>query len=509
MSPPLRSSLASGVALAVLGLVGVLQPMAPARALEEVVVRIPLLDTSFTLRVSELQSPEALRNGSSDLAQLDRASAGAVGRQLASLLRQPVPLSLSQLADGSVGSPLLEQALLVLSSFGQVEGRPADLTGETLQRALRQASGGGEPTLLSLIEAIPGQRVTLDLGRAWAISTRMAQQRRVAEQLIASQPAVPAPTASPAPAVPVLRRQLRLPVPHRAAPLELLVLEPQANARGELVLISHGLWDGPSSFEGWGRLLAGRGYTVILPRHPGSDSGQQQAVLTGGAPPPGPDELALRPRDLTAVIDGLDQLALTHAVDPQRVVVLGHSWGATTALQLAGVRPTETVLRQRCGDLQDPERNLSWTLQCSWLRGVDQAAIQDRRVLAVAAVSPPVSLLFPRGSGQQLSGRVLLVSGSRDWVVPPDPEAIAPMRWGARRGNQLVLVQGGDHFNLRPGSRADGGALGPLMLAWTQAAFAAGAAARPADGSAPLLNRGPWGSAELPLVEATAALTPP
>ena len=76
-------------------------------------------------------------------------------------------------------------------------------------------------------------------------------------------------------------------------------------------------------------------------------------------------------------------------------------------------------------------------------------------------MSPPVSLLFPKGSGADLSARVLLVSGSRDWVVPPDPEAITPMRWGRRLGNQLVLASGGDHFNLRPEEQPDGGVLGP------------------------------------------------
>ena len=206
------------------------------------------------------------------------------------------------------------------------------------------------------------------------------------------------------------------------------------------------------------------------------------------------------------MIDGIGQLGLSAAPDNQRVVVLGHSWGATTTLQLAGVRPTDAELRERCGNLNDPDRNLSWTLQCSWLRGVDQAGIQDRRVIAVGAVSPPVSLLFPRGSGLGLSGRVLLVSGSRDWVVPPDPEAVEPMRGGKPLVNQLVLVQGGDHFNLRPGASADGGVLGPLLLSWTNAAFAAGDAARPAAGAAPLLRQGPWGNQGMPLVDATPGL---
>jgi hypothetical protein len=67
------------------------------------------------------------------------------------------------------------------------------------------------------------------------------------------------------------------------------------------------------------------------------------------------------------------------------------------------------------------------------------------------------------------------MSGSRDWVVPPDPKAIVPKCLGQTRGHQLRLVNGGDHFNLRRDDQADGGLLGPLLLAWTDAAFAAGA----------------------------------
>jgi len=101
------------------------------------------------------------------------------------------------------------------------------------------------------------------------------------------------------------------------------------------------------------------------------------------------------------------------------------------------------------------------------------------------------------------------VSGSRDWVVPPDPEAITPMRWGRRRGNQLVLADGGDHFNLRPEGQADGGVLGPLLQAWSEAVFAAGDAARPAQNAAPLLRSRDWGHAQIPLVEVTEALPAP
>ena len=266
-----------GVASALLPLA----PLAPARALEEIVVYLPLVETGFTLKVSELSSPDALRNGSSDLAELDRATSGAVGRQLWEVLNQPVPISLTRIVDGSVGSPLVEQAMLVISSFGQVEGQQPDLTGEKLREALDRASAKGKPTLLNLIEALPGDRLRLDLTMAKNIANRMVAQRDEAERLLASLPPVPTP-ATPIPAGrPVTIKTVLRPMAHRKALLELVVVEPQAPGNGRLVLISHGLWDDPRSFLGWGKLLASRGYTVILPRHPGSDSSQQQAVLAG------------------------------------------------------------------------------------------------------------------------------------------------------------------------------------------------------------------------------------
>ncbi|MEB3317940.1 MAG: alpha/beta fold hydrolase [Cyanobacteriota bacterium] len=500
----------AGAALA--GLLSALLPLAaqgPARALEQVVVRIPLLETGFTLNVSELTSLEALQNGNSDLAELDRATDGALGRQVWEVLNQPVPLTLTRVVDGSVGSPLVEQALLVLSTIGKVEGRSPDLTGATLRQALDRASASGNLTLLNLIKAIPGQRLTLDLAQAKAIAMQMVDQRDEAERLLATLRPAPPPAAPIAPGNAVTVRTSQLRVAHRKEPLQLVVVEPEGKGNGRLVLISHGLWDDPKSFVGWGKLLASRGYTVILPRHPGSDSSQQEEVLNGQAPPPSPKELGLRPLDLKAAIDQANTLGLRQSVNDQQVVVMGHSWGGTTVLQLAGARPTDASLLKMCGDVKAPDRNLSWTLQCSWISGVDQAAIRDARVIAAAAVSPPASLLFPRGAGAELSARVLLVSGSRDWVVPPDPEAIAPVRSAKRRGHQLVLVNGGDHFNLRPEDNAAGGVLGPLLLAWTDAAFAAGEAARPQDDAPLLLMGGDWGNAEMPMVDATRAVKGP
>lgn len=70
----------------------------PVLALEEVLIEIPLLETTVRVSLNELDSAEKLQQGSSYLAELDRATNGAVERQVRSLLLQPVPLSLRQVA---------------------------------------------------------------------------------------------------------------------------------------------------------------------------------------------------------------------------------------------------------------------------------------------------------------------------------------------------------------------------------------------------------------------------
>ncbi|WP_255347517.1 dTDP-glucose 4,6-dehydratase, partial [Synechococcus sp. GFB01] len=56
---PVLVSNCSRLAAALVALAGALQPVLPASALEEVVIQLPLLETSFTVRVSELANPDA------------------------------------------------------------------------------------------------------------------------------------------------------------------------------------------------------------------------------------------------------------------------------------------------------------------------------------------------------------------------------------------------------------------------------------------------------------------
>ena len=277
---------------------------------------------------------------------------------------------------------------------------------------------------------------------------------------------------------------------------------------GRLAVISHYLWDDPESFEGWGEFLAAAGYTVLLPDHPGSDFSQQQAMLSGDRPPPGPEELRLRPQDVSSLLDALQsgQLTIGHGLNTRSVAVIGHSWGATTSLQLAGGIPTDRKLKASCRDQTDLNRNISWVLQCSWLSGKAQAGEADPRVRAVVAVSPPLGLLFNSSSASGLSAKVLLVSGTRDWVVPSGPEAIVPMRGSGavKHGHRIVLVDGADHFNLRSfRGEARPAVLGPMLLAWLNEHLGV-------DGSGVTesvrFRDGGWGDPTMPLVDISHAL---
>ena len=465
---------------------------APARSIDRVDLQLPLLEISFRVSLRELEDPQALWQGDSDLAELNRASDGALGRQLQRVFHTPLPVQTKAVVGQVVGTPLLEQALLAATTLGRVNGLPKDLSGSDLALALEKASAAGELTLISFLRALPGDSVTVDLPHAVGALQRMVAQRRQAEAVLARTPAAAVAPASLSPgSLPVRRSEIRVPASHRGAPLEVVVIEPERDGNGRVVLISHGLWDSPESFEGWARHLASHGYRVVLPRHPGSDSGQQEAMLTGKVPPPSPDELRYRPLDVSATID---------ALGVSEVVMIGHSWGATTALQVAGVQPSSNLLKKRCRDLNDPDRNLGWVLQCSFLSAADRAGLADGRVRAVVAVSPPMSLLFDYGAAQNMRARALLVTGSRDWVVSPDPEALVPGQRALALGHQMVLADGGDHFNLRASAEGDGGPLRALLLVWTDAAFAAGPLVAPGPQAKPLLPAAGWGNDRIPLV---------
>ena len=477
----------------------------PAAAVERLTFTLPLLEESISLDLSQATNARELIDSNPDLQELDWAGDGSVQKLIESLLTAPLPEESSSIVRQSLGHPLFEQLLLAASELVEVKGVPVDTSGRMVSDALAAAYRDNEPHLLGFLRHVPGEEISLNLTELAFYAKRLRgnqdDARALAQKGIAARPvAAEIPEAAQSGWT---RSQRTVAVQHRPQPLQVTVISPTGPSNGRLVVISHGLWDAPSSFEGWAHLLAAHGYSVVLPGHPGSDASQQESLFKGKQPPPASEELRLRPMDVSAVIDAVETGSLFSgsSLQTDSVAVVGHSWGATAALQLGGLQTTSRKLSSRCQNPRDPDRNLSWVLQCSWLKGADQGSLGDTRVRTAVVVSPPLRLLFDESSGPSMHAKVLLVSGTRDWVVPSDPEAVVPLRNGQplANGHRIVLASGGDHFNLwAPADAKEPPVLGPLILAWINDHLGI------TDSLS--FSAGGWGNQRVPLIDVTGQL---
>ncbi len=461
LSQPCRSAVATA-----LGSVLLLSPGA-ARAIDVLQIRLPLLQEDFSVRIAELVNPDALWAGSSDLAELNRATNGAYALRLQELLNQPLPMQ------DHLDAPMVRQVEVILKRLIDVDAKEAKvLDSEPVQAGIRKLKAEGrQATLLSLLQAIPGNKVSIRLDRAALFLRQINQNNAQITELLKTLTRLPAARSEALGRGPfaITTQVVKLPLSRGKESLEVTLVRPVGPPSLPAVVISHGLWDSPASFLGWAQHLASHGAPVLLPRHPGSDINQQAQVLAGNEPPPDPREFLRRPRDVKEVLDALEngQIPGAEGVPARGLTFIGHSWGGTTALQLAGARSLQATLWQACKNTNNTERNLSWVLQCTFLPAATTDSLADSRIARVVAVSPPQALVFAAGL-VDLQKPVLLISGSSDIVVPAQPEALDPFRLYPLDRSQLVLVEGGTHFNLPAPASSDGGPLRALLLHWVQ-----------------------------------------
>ncbi|WP_084478621.1 alpha/beta hydrolase family protein [Nocardia jejuensis] len=155
-------------------------------------------------------------------------------------------------------------------------------------------------------------------------------------------------------AVPIVSvKPVVLAAPERGTDLLVRVSAPVSGHDLPVIVFSHGYgW----SLDGYGPLAdywAAHGFVVIQPTHLDS--------RTLGIPaedPRTPLIWRIRVADLTHVLDRLDRLldavpGLAERVDPSRIAVAGHSWGAQSASMLLGARVLDSA-GEPGEDLSDP-----------------------------------------------------------------------------------------------------------------------------------------------------------
>ncbi|HEX3132525.1 MAG TPA: alpha/beta fold hydrolase, partial [Planctomycetota bacterium] len=128
-----------------------------------------------------------------------------------------------------------------------------------------------------------------------------------------------------------------------------------------VVIFSHGLAGSKEGYDFLGKLWANHGYVSIHPDHPGSDTAAFRGKRLPEIGPAlkaatqDPAILAGRPALVRKLIDALPQIQeRLHGIilDRERIGIAGHSFGAWTTMQIAGMRGP--LAGSRDGEWSDP-----------------------------------------------------------------------------------------------------------------------------------------------------------
>ena len=257
--------------------------------------------------------------------------------------------------------------------------------------------------------------------------------------------------------------QLEVPVAHREAAVAITLFYPAGDVETEavggtavfapvdaapgavalegrhpLVLLSHG---GMRSAPGGGDWLAIRlvneGYAVAVVRGPAL--GPADAARA-------PAELWQRPKDMSAVLDVLEE---DPRVDAGRVGAVGVFLGGTAVLQLAGARLSVGAVAAACDASGQ-------SMDCGWFdaagvslhdvaTGPLEGPLQEGRVASVVAIDPEFAAAFDTASFADLSGTayVLNLGAAEDVPAALDAAELAGAVAYARVG-------GADRFDAFP-----------------------------------------------------------
>ena len=236
----------------------------------------------------------------------------------------------------------------------------------------------------------------------------------------------------------------------------------QSEARGPLIVLSHG-FAADRRFLGYlARHLASHGFSTISLEHPGS-SIETLARLTLDFNPTDvlpAEEFIDRPQDVSFVLNELQRLGknwryLGNKFNPERAIVIGHSLGGYTALALAGGELNLQELRAFCQSRTPLGRSPADWLQCS---AADlphgTLELRDDRIVGAMAFNPLVGKLFGDTGLAKVRTPILIWSSSKDAVTPSLDHQLRP--FDRLRGEKyFVAAIGATHMSITDPGNAD------------------------------------------------------
>ncbi len=317
-------------------------------------------------------------------------------------------------------------------------------------------------TLLNVLKKFPTYAIRINSQRGFEIIGELSEVLETTQEAIAAvekQALVEAISAAPRDfeVLPDLRQSgsLRFSIQslilvdrqrRRKFEVDLYLPQSQNNTLVPLVIISHGLGSDRRTFAYLAQHLASHGFAVAVPEHPGSNSQQLQNLIAGlTSNVTTPQELVDRPLDIQYLLDELEG-SFSEQINLKNVGIIGQSFGAYTALALAGAGINFEDLPADCPSQNS--LNVSLLLQCLALQLPPQDyQLWDERIGAAIAINPLDSIIFGKSQLSQIQIPVMLVSHSADTVTPPFAEQILPFSWLTTNNKYLLLLKGATHFS--------------------------------------------------------------
>ncbi len=218
-----------------------------------------------------------------------------------------------------------------------------------------------------------------------------------------------------------------------------------------VVILSPGLAAKLSQWQHLAKHLASYGFAVAKVQHPGSDFNHFQAFLDGKEKDIFQlQEFVNRPLDISYLLDELERRNKSQfqgKLNLKNVGIAGQSFGAYTALALAGAKINFEQLKQDCLP-QIQSLNPSLFLQCRALALPQKNYnLRDERIRSVLVMDPVNRSIFGRSGLSYINIPILWVAGSEDQLTPVVIEQVYPFTWLPVKEKYFMLTKGAKHLD--------------------------------------------------------------
>lgn len=220
------------------------------------------------------------------------------------------------------------------------------------------------------------------------------------------------------------------------------------SAKTSVIVFSHGLGERPETYKEVGEVLASHGFLVAMPQHPGSDTTQKEALLTGEAREIFRlNEFVDRPLDLSFTLDELERRNQTKfggRLALAQVGAYGHSFGGYTALAVAGATIDRERLKQDCAS-PAATFNQAILLQCRALQlPPSLPPLKDERIGAVLIFNPVNASIYGESGLAKIKVPIFVGAGGYDLTTPFVFEQARSFPWLSGAPKRYLLLQEAD-----------------------------------------------------------------